>query len=141
MIQINYEHEFTYLLSDDEEPSSFPGLLVQLRNPGDPELAIDLQCHVDTGAEYSVLGGAIATALGFDLLAGVPLNLLATTGAAHEARLHPVVISHDVLGDFPLAVAFLLGEVRRNLLGRDFLNLVQIGFQENSQRLLITPQP
>jgi hypothetical protein len=38
-------------------------------------------------------------------------------------------------------VGFSSGEIHRNLLGRDFFNLAQIGFRERHLTFFITPSP
>ena len=53
-----------------------------------------------------------------------------------EACLHAVRLSHPELGCFDLEIGFSPFPLRRNLLGRDFFNLVQIGFRERQQALL-----
>ena len=56
-------------------------------------------------------------------------------------RDHDVIISHDELGRYRLKVAFMLDEVRRALLGRDFLNVLQIGLRERYQEFYVTATP
>ena len=62
-------------------------------------------------------------------------------GGVLPATLHAVQLSHADLGTFELEVAFSTTEIRRNLLGRDFFDLVQIGFREHHLAFFITPTP
>jgi len=121
--------------------SSFPGLLIRISNPLDSSRALDVDGHLDTGAQRSVFNGWIANEIGLDLASGARFGLTTTTGASVKARVHDVVVSHEVLGDFRLNIAFTLSPIRRNLLGRDFLNMLQIGFRENHEEFYVTPSP
>jgi hypothetical protein len=62
-------------------------------------------------------------------------------GAGVEARLHWVRLSHPELGDFDLEIGFTESPISRNLLGRDFFNLIQIGFRERYLTFYATPTP
>jgi len=121
--------------------SSFPGLLVRISNPLYASRALDIDGHLDTGAQRSVFDGWIASEIGLDLASGARFGLTTTTGESIEARVHDVIVSHEALGDFRLGIAFTLGPIRRNLLGRDFLNLIQIGFREHHEEFYVTPSP
>jgi len=57
------------------------------------------------------------------------------------ARLHGVIASHPDLGPFHLTVGFSQGPIRRNLLGRDFFSLMQIGFREHYSAFYLTAIP
>jgi hypothetical protein len=48
---------------------------------------------------------------------------------------------HPDLGSFTLEVGFSSTDIHRNLLGRDFFNLAQIGFRERFLTLYVTPAP
>lgn len=141
MPQIHYQHELPYLLPESLEDGSFPGLWVEVQQPGLTDESLAVQAHIDTGAEFSVFNGFIARGIGLDLLAGGHITLVPTAGQGFGARLHRVRISHDILGSFELNVAFTLDEIRRNLLGRDFLNLIQIGFRERQSMMYVTAHP
>jgi len=79
--------------------------------------------------------------LGIDILAGPRLVLQTTLGNRLEATLHPVRFMHPDLGSFTLEVGFSSTDIHRNLLGRDFFNLAQIGFRERFLTLYVTPAP
>lgn len=141
MPDVYYQHELSYLLPESLENGSFPGLWVEVQQPGFTDESLAVQAHIDTGAEFSVFSGFIARGIGLDLLAGDHITLVPTAGQGFAARLHRVRISHDILGSFELNVAFTLDEIRRNLLGRDFLNLIQIGFRERQSMMYVTAHP
>jgi hypothetical protein len=138
--QVDYEYDFPYFVPGDGGPA-FPGLLANVSRLDNPEESVDVEAHIDTGAEFSVFGGWIATSIGLVLFEGEPINLAPTAGSVVPARLHNVRIKHDILGALELRVAFALDDIRRNLLGRDFLNLVQIGFRERHLAIYVTPTP
>ena len=62
-------------------------------------------------------------------------------GFSIEAIIHSVRLSHPELGDFNLEIAFSTVPLRRNLLGRDFFSLVQIGFRERQQIFYVRAEP
>lgn len=71
---------------------------------------------------------------------GAALIFISTTGEEIVARLHRVRIDHERLGERLLEVAFSEAPVVRNLLGRDFFGLFQIGFRELQSTLLFAPE-
>ena len=119
----------------------FPILQMRLANPDHPSLSIDVDGYLDSGAESSLFDGLLLRALGFELGTGLARTYKGTSGPSLLARLHPVVLSHPAMGEFRLPAAFSEVPLRRNLLGRDFFNLAQIGFRVNQLTLLITPRP
>jgi len=58
-----------------------------------------------------------------------------------EGIIHPVRLSHPDLSDFDLEVGFSTVPLRRNLLGRDFFSMVQIGFRERHQVFYVKAEP
>ena len=139
MPDVSYSHQLPYL--NPEHGPSYPGLLIQLQNPADLDQVVEISGHVDTGAERCVFDGRLAGAIELDLMAGQPFELTATSGHGIEARLHNIRIVHEILGAFQVEAAFTLGEIRRQLLGRDFLQLIQIGFREQLAEFYVTPTP
>ena len=133
---VAYEHQFDYAY--DPDGSRFPRLDFQMARSGNPELTVDVDAHLDSGTERSLFNGKLAAALGIDLLRGRQLVYQSTSGSHLVATLHSVVLIHPDLGSFQLEVGFSFAEIQRNLLGRDFFNLVQIGFHENHLTLYVT---
>ena len=64
-----------------------------------------------------------------------------STGAELVARLHKVRLVHDSLGSHELTVGFSERRIARNLLGRDFFDLFQIGFREHHSKILFSHEP
>jgi hypothetical protein len=131
MINIAYSYELDYLSDGDRR---FPGLFVRFASETDA-VGFDTDAHLDSGAETSLFDGEITTVLGLDLLSGEERVFHTASGAEIEARLHEVTFFHDDLGEFTMKVAFSTGKIHRNLLGRDFMSLVQIGFRERHLRI------
>ena len=141
MPSVEYAHQFSYVAGVGGRGRPFPGLVVRVQNPENGALGIDIQGHLDTGAERSVFPGWVASAIGLVLLDGEAAQLSATVGPVHDARLHDVFVSHDVLGGCRLTVAFTLEDTARSLLGRDLLNVLQIGFRGRYQGFYVTATP
>ncbi|HXR35536.1 MAG TPA: hypothetical protein VN754_06285 [Candidatus Binataceae bacterium] len=134
-------YSFSYLF-DPVTQDYFPGLIVRVLKPGSPDSGVDLNVHFDSGASRSLLNGEIVVpALGLDLFSGPTQRYNPVTGSGLEGRLHKVEIFHPDLGSFVLDVGISTVPIRRNILGRDFFDLVQIGFREHHQTLFITPEP
>jgi hypothetical protein len=136
---VAYRFQFPYRYSPAGEP--FPILPVVVTNPRQHSHAVDAIAYLDSGAQRSLFDGTVARVIGLDLLAGRRLQFASPAGMPIEAMLHTVRLSHPELGDFDLAVGFSTAPLRRNLLGRDFFNLVQIGFRERHELFYITPRP
>ena len=138
MWTVSYPYRFNYRLVNDEP---FPVVVLRLSNPLQPDRKMDVDAYLDSGTQRSLFNGWRAMALGLDLLAGPSKSYTPTSGQAIEARLHTVRVHHENLGDFELEVGFSTGEIRRELLGRDFFNLAQIGFRERQLEYYLDPSP
>ena len=139
MTTVSYLHRFDY--GYDENESRLPLLKFRLSNPTDPTLIVDLEAALDSGAERSLVDGRIGAALGLDVLGGKKLTFETMGGGLLPAALHTVQLSHTKLGVFDLEIAFSSSEIRRNLLGRDFFDRVQVGFREHHLTFFVTPAP
>jgi hypothetical protein len=90
----------------------------------------------------SLLNGEIVVpALGLELFSGPTQRYNPVTGSGLAGRLHKVEIFYPDLDSFVLDVGISTVPIRRNILGRDFFNLIQIGFRERHKMLLITVEP
>lgn len=136
---ITYDHRFAY--AHDPDGEQYPRLSFQLATTSEPKLALDVDAHLDCGAGRSLFNGRLGSALGLDILSGSEITFQATTGALLVARVHPMRLTHPDLGSFDLDIAFSSSDIHRNLLGRDFFNLVQIGFRERHMMFYMTPNP
>ena len=138
MTTVTYSFEFNYLPLNS---GSSPNIQITVASLVHPDQAVDIDACLDSGTLLSLFDGRIATSIGIELLSGRPKTYTATSGASIEARLHRVRISREDIGDFDLEAGFSLGEIQRNLLGRDFFALVQIGFRERQRMFYVTPSP
>jgi hypothetical protein len=138
--QVRYDHELPYAY-DEVTGERFPRLTFCLSAPDDPSRAVDVDAFLDSGAQCSLFDGRLAKAIGVDPLSGPEKTFASATGGSISATLHRVRIEHTLLGAFDLDVGFSSSHIRRNLLGRDFFNLVQLGFRERHLTLFVTATP
>ena len=139
MTTVSYSRRFNYLY--DLQNQRFPGLPLRISSPNHPEQELDIDAGLDSGAQRSLFNGEIGRVLGLDLFSGREVAYVSTTGVSVIARMHPVSLSHPALGRFRLEVGFSTTHIRRNLLGRDLFNLIQIGFRERHLTFYVTPTP
>lgn len=135
-VTVEYDYRFPFRYPTDGRRVRFPGLLLRLRSPITQQ-SIEALAHIDTGASASLFDGSLATAIGLDLLAGRQSGVTFLVGAALPSRVHDVSVQHEVLGDFEIPLAFSTSVIRRNVLGRDFLAYVQLGFNERDLEFYI----
>jgi hypothetical protein len=136
---ITYTYQFQYTYDPKGDP--FPILPVRVLSTASPGLVVEVDAYLDSGAERSLFSGTLAIPLGIDLLRGRRIAYFSAGGMRMDAFLHPVTIRHPELGQFDLEVGFSSVALARNLLGRDFFNLVQVGFRERQLVFYITPEP
>lgn len=139
MTTVSYAHQFDYGYDDDGR--RLPLLKLRLTNVTDPGLRVDIEAALDSGAERSLLDGQIGFALGLDVLNGPSLAFETMGGGILRATLHTVELSNSELGEFKMEIAFSTVEIRRNVLGRDFFDRIQIGFREHHLTFFVTPSP
>jgi len=135
VISIAYEYEFLY--SQDEDGKLRPRLTLSVSNTAVTDSSLDIDAYLDTGAEVSLFNGSICQVIGINLLDGEPLHFRSTNSASVEARLHEVRLAHPDLGVFSLTLGFTIQQITRNLLGRDFFDLIQIGFREHHAKFFV----
>jgi hypothetical protein len=135
---ITYAHEFSYLDSGDDY---FPMLQFSLQASNHEAEAVDVDTFLDSGARYSLFDGAILAAIGLTLMDGPARVYQPVAGLRIEARVHRVRLAHERLGDFEFEIGFSTGAIKRNLLGRDFFNLIQVAFREHHLRFFIESTP
>lgn len=119
----------------------FPILSVVVRNPRSLVRSADVIAYLDSGAQRSLFDGTLAGLIGLNLMDGQRMPFASATGLSIEGVVHAICLSHPELGEFNLDVAFSTVPLRRNLLGRDFFNLVQIGFRERQQIFYVKAEP
>ena len=140
MITVHYQHEFPYTYVEEYD-DYFPILTLRIANPLQPEQSLDIDGCLDSGAKRSFFDGWIATALGLDLLGGSKITHGSSAGFQTTGHLHQVRLFHPALGSFDLEISFSTVEISRNLIGRDFFNLFQVGFREKYLTFCLTSTP
>jgi len=136
---VEYKYRFPYPLDPQGDPS--PILQLRVFNPSNTFSGLDIDTHLDSGAEYSLLNGWIARTLGFDLLSGNLRTYGPLVGPTIAGRVHRVRLSHPELGNFDMEMGFSTVEIHREILGRDFFNLTQIGFRERQLTYYLSTVP
>ena len=140
MVTVQYRHEFPYTYVEEYD-DYFPILTLQMMNPHQPEQSLDVDGYLDSGAKRSFFDGWIAGALGLDLFSGPKVTHGSSAGFQTTGHLHQVRFFHPALGSFELEISFSTVAISRNLIGRDFFNLVQIGFREKYLIFYLDPTP
>lgn len=102
---------------------------------------MDTDAYLDSGAELSLFNGDLLAALEIELINDKPKSYSPTVGNSITGYLHEVRLTVPDIDDFNLEIGFSDVQIRRNLLGRDFFNLVQIGFRERQLEYYLTPVP
>ncbi len=88
MPEVSYRISLDYL-RDPETGEPFPGLWMVVGHP-DKHRELEVQCHLDSGAEVSLFDGQIAHGIGLGLQRGDVQVFSASSGAKLAARLHRV---------------------------------------------------
>jgi hypothetical protein len=144
MVSVGYSLVFNYRSYRGE---LFPVTTVELSASADDALAVEQDAFLDSGASRSIFRGEIPAMLGLNLLDGEPWEFETNTGVRLEARVHDVRVAlmpaeEDAAPvSFIVPLAFATGEIGRNLLGRDFFRLTQIGFRERHSQFYLEPTP
>jgi len=95
--------------------------------------------HLDTGAQRTLFDGEIAETLGINIFSGKKILFRLTSGGSFGAREHDVVLSHPSIGRLSMTACFSEQPIRRMLLGRDFLELLQVGFRQYERMFFESP--
>jgi hypothetical protein len=136
--QVDYGHGYDYTY--DLTGKLYPRLLLRVTSPAS-DSGVDLYGYLDSGAERSLFSGWVGAALGIDILGGPKITYETAAGTQMIGNLHQVCLHHTDLGTFELEVGFSTSDIRRDILGRDFFNLIQVGFRENQLVFFINPEP
>jgi hypothetical protein len=134
MISVSYTHEVPYVYGRGR---ARPTLRLEIRSIPDPTLAIETQADLDSGADSTIFQGDLCSVIGMELMNGREKNYQTTlvNRTSLVARIHRVQLVHELLGEFEMEVAFATEPISRNLLGLDFFNVFQIGFQDRQSRV------
>ena len=138
MVTVIYQHERSYR---DLGTGGVPVVALSISLRDHTQNTIDVDAHLDSGAERSLFNGFIIASLGAELLNANSKPYSSTVGDEITGYLHRVRLTVPEVGSFELEVGFSDRLIRRNLLGRDFFNLVQIGFRENQLKYYLNPSP
>ena len=133
---ISFDHEVEYL---DTPDGRAPALMVAIENPRRPGRSMESIAYLDTGAERTLFDGEMAESLGINIFDGRKVLCSPTRGGSFGAREHEVILSHPSIGRLRLTVYFSEEPIRRMLLGRDFFELMQIGFRQYEQMFFLSP--
>jgi hypothetical protein len=137
VVTVVYQHQFNYR----EFPTGrVPVLPLSVSLPGGQD-SIDVDAHLDSGAGRSLFNGFIIRGLGVELQNDSPKPYTSTGGDTITGYMHRVRLFLPEVGSFDLEVGFSNREIRRNLLGRDFFDLVQIGFREHQLQYFLNTSP
>ncbi len=112
-------------------------LVIHLQNPMTGAKTLETPVELDFGAEYSLFDGQLAVDVGLDLFNGKPFVFELANGISLDARIVSVVLSHSELGQFSFQGRFSTGPLRRNILGRDFFDLLPVGFDEHHSEVYL----
>jgi hypothetical protein len=134
-------YHFEFLYRPSPAGGMFPILSVAISSPRLSARSADVIAYLDSGAQRSLFDGTLAGLIGIDLMDGTRVPFASAAGFSIEGIIHPVRLSHPELGEFDLDIGFSTVPLRRNLLGRDFFNLVQIGFRERHQVFYVKTEP
>ena len=118
-----------------------PVLTVTMSNWEGVDASIDVDAYLDSGTSTSLFNGSFLSALGISLINARKKSFASTAGNSIEAYIHRVRLTLPELGAFDLDIGFSNTQIIRNLLGRDFFNLVQIGFRERQSEYYLSPLP
>ncbi len=88
MSDVSYRISLDYT-RDPRTGDSFPGLWIGVGQLG-TNSELEVQCHLDSGAELSLFDGQIARGIGLELRRGDMKTYGASSGATLMARLHRV---------------------------------------------------
>jgi len=126
---VQYTHKYDYRILDDDK---YPILVLTLKKIG-----VDIPSVVDTGTESSLFSGDIARLLEIEPIQnGNRKSFASILGYSLDAYGHEV----DFLVDnIPITdiIYFPEGKLPRNLLGRNLLAQLQIGFREYHQEFYL----
>jgi hypothetical protein len=139
VVTVDYKHQIEYAY--DRSGKRFPQLSFRISSTSDLKRAMDVNTYLDSGSERSLFNGWIGSVLGIDILSGPRMTFESAAGSYLTTTIHPVRLVHDDMGTFEIEVGFSTSEISRNLLGRDFFDLVQIGFREHQLCFFVTPEP
>jgi hypothetical protein len=138
LVLVDYPYSFNY----SQLPTGhFPIVQVRITKPNNQSLGFDTEAYLDSGAERSIFDGSLISALEIELVNRNPKPYSTTTGNTVTGYMHRVGLAIAQVGSYNLEMGFSDAPIRRNLLGRDFFNLVQVGFREHQLQYFLNITP
>ena len=140
MVTVEYTHEFDY--GHAEKEGVCPVIAVSM-SPAEmsSDEGIEIDAFLDSGASISLFNGSFLRGFDIEIMNDRGKVFTSTAGVPLTAYLHRIKLTLPEFSSFDLDVAFSINPIRRNLLGRDFFNLVQIGFRENHSKYFLISTP
>ena len=138
MVTVEYSHRFYYR---EMIEGRSPVLTATLSKVEGGVVSIDVDAYLDSGATISLFNDSFLRALSIPLINHRRTSFASTAGNSIDAYLHRVRLTLLEVGAFDLDIGFSSTPIHRNLLGRDFFNLVQIGFRERQLEYYLNPRP
>lgn len=139
-MNVEYTHVFDYCY-DPGDGLRYPVLPLELVNVTNAGLRTHTRGYLDTGCSRSLFDGRLGLLIGVDPTRGRRVSYASATGSSITGILCSIHLEHPQLGRFQLEVGFTQIHLPRNLLGRDFLDLIQFGLRERHQQFYLTAQP
>ena len=96
-------------------------------------MQLDTKAFLDSGAEYSLFNGEFGAALGLNVISGRPRPYKTVNNTVIHGYVHPVRIYIPEVDEFQFLLGFSIEQITTNILGRDFFDLIRIGFDEHEQ--------
>lgn len=128
---VSYAHKFEYRNIPGHE-GLYPALLLSISATE----SVDTVGVIDTGSVRTLFNGELAAAIGLRLEDGTPQALYPINGGVLRTKLLKAHILFNGL-EFDLDICFSEARVNRNLLGRDFLEKIQVGFREHHRLIYL----
>jgi len=128
---VNYTHQFNYRLLEDN--SYYPVIVLTVSDKDDFEIL----AVIDSGATASVFSVQIAEAVGIEnIFQGEERIFRLANGRSLIAYGHELtlIVENNKIKE---TIYFSETEIPRNLIGRTFLDKLQIGFREHHQQFYI----
>jgi hypothetical protein len=131
---VEYALEFDYRIVAGKDVPMLPIRLSNAEGYG-----IKIFACVDSGAEFSLFRADHLLAFGVQLLDGKP-ETVSTLVMNFTVYRHELSI--EVVQGFPIPLMPGFSDmIRRDILGRDFLNYCQVGLRERYLKVLFDPTP
>ena len=128
-VEYEIDKDYTYMSNGNLAPQ----LIVRISSQnGEP---VEFAAVVDTGAEFSVFKADYLQSLGLNYIDGEKINVSSACNTFPVYK-HKIILSVLDKINFEVIVGFS-DATRRDLLGRDFLDMVQFGMREHHRQFFL----